>query len=184
MTKAKHQTKPTIQEVKCFRCPCGKIWNHQERAAECCGNKLCTQCNDRQWKYSYKMICERCKETNAQEYWHKSEKKEWGKSPFVYSDYLNEYLTEDDIYWKFEDDFNRQMQDKDWPKAAEHYRLYVCTPHKPPQISLLDSWCDYMPTEVDFEPPKGWEEIETAYNEYIENCTAFSYIDTSYGLRV
>lgn len=183
MTKAKYQIKPTVTEVKCYKCPCGKVWMTQERAAECCGNKLCTQCNEREWKYSYKMICEHCKNANAQEYWKKSEKKEWGDSPYVYSDYLNEYFTEDDVYWRFEEDFDKELDKEDWPKAAEHYRLYVCTEVRPPPLSCIDDWADYMPTEVDFTPTKGWEQVEEVYNTYLENCGPFSYTDTSFGLK-
>ena len=181
-------TTPTIQEIKCYKCPCGKVWNYQERAAECCGNKLCTQCGENQWEYSYEMICGNCKEENAQEYWQKSGKKEWMEfsSPYVYSDLLNEYLDEEDVYRHYEEDFGEDWENVDWQKAAETYRLYVCEPIKPRKIDLLNHWAEYGPSDPfeDFEYPEGWEKVEETYNNYLENCGPFSYIDTQYGLKV
>ena len=129
------------------------------------------------------MTCDYCSAKNAQQYWEKSEKKDWFEfeSPFVYSDLRNEYYDEDTLIYEWEKDFSEEFN---LAKAAEYYRLYVCKQYKPRLISLLDEWCDYLPSEIESEPPKGWREVENVYNDYLENCGPFSYTDTQYGLKI
>ena len=170
-----------IQTVECYKCPCGKVFRLSHLAAECCDNNWCTECKKEKATYSYPSKCRGCLSLQYDKRWEDSEKREW-EGPFIYSDVYDKYMTEDDLVWEWEEDF--PDEDFNLTKAAQEYRLYVCQEVRPRELDLPEDWYDYAPDVDDWEPPKGWKEVQRVYNEYVSNCDPFSYISTRYGLKV
>lgn len=188
-TVKKYEPKPRqVEEVKAYKCPCGKSYINKQSAIDCCDAHKCDHCDNKP-AYTYSNLCRKHYEQDKLERqsttWQKSEKKPWNDIDYVYSDYLNKYLTEEDIEYEWEEDFPGQPFN--FTEAAEHYCLYLCEQAKPSRINLESMWQDALICDdFSYEPemPEGLEELQSQIDAFMTEMNWPLIRETNIGLRV
>lgn len=183
----KYQPKPRqVEDIPAFKCPCGKVFIHKPSAIACCDAHKCDECDEKP-AYTYPNLCQEHynlrASKRARDSWDKSDKQGFNGIDYFYSDSLDKYMTEDDIYCHWEEDFPEAEFDIN--KAAEEYCLYLCEAAKPERLDLEREWEDALSHEYGYsDMPEGWEILQKQIDDFMDNMKWETVRETRIGLKV
>jgi len=115
--------------------------------------------------------CQDCKECKATERYEKKSKKKWDGEGFVYSEALERFFTESEIYDYPEDDADKPLL------PLKDLRLYLCEQDEPREFSFYE-WCEDHVGEGDWNEDtfrdtcskdKELLALEKQVNDYMKN---------------
>jgi len=158
---------------------CGAAWLSSYLAKGChstswpCQEEGCRQRARRPYT-----ACETCRDKKAAERYNAKEKKKWDREGFVYSETLDRFFTESELYDYLGDDADEDGQ----LLPCKDLHLYLCEQEKPSQFSFHE-WCEDRIGEGDWNEDRFRDEcqeseellaLERRVNEFMaDNLRAF-----------